>query len=164
VAPAGAADRDSEIAAVVAQHLGQPAREECAQVLEELAHAVLALEVFDDRPVAPGETSAVGDVQVQCRHTPGHTPGSQCFHVRNRLVAGDTLFIQGCGRCDLPGGDPAALFHSLTRTLNALDDATVLYPGHNYAPTPTSTLADEKQHNPFLRLQTIEQFRGLIGL
>lgn len=116
------------------------------------------------KPIDSGEVIHVGQVPVTLIHTPGHTPGSQCLLVDGRLLSGDTLFIRACGRCDLPGGDPAALFHSLTHTLKALDDTTVLYPGHNYAPTPTSTLEDEKQRNPFLRIQTVEQFRGLIGL
>ena len=62
-------------------------------------------------------------------HTPGHTPGSQCFFVDGRLVSGDTLFLDGCGRTDLPGGDPEALYESLTQKLAVVPDDTVLYPG-----------------------------------
>lgn len=116
------------------------------------------------KSVRSGEVVRVGTVPVTLLHTPGHTPGSQCLLVDDRLVSGDTLFIRGCGRCDLPGGDPRALFESLTGTLKKLDDHTVLYPGHNYAPMPTSTLGEEKRENPFLRLETLEQFRGLVGL
>lgn len=115
------------------------------------------------RPMAPGETIAVGDVAVQCLHTPGHTPGSQCFHVRNRLVAGDTLFIQGCGRCDLPGGDPEAMYRSLTGVLGRLSDDTTLYPGHNYADAPTSTLSRERRDNPYLRATSLGEFLRLMG-
>ena len=66
-------------------------------------------------------------------HTPGHTPGSQCFVVDGRLVAGDTLFLEGCGRTDLPGSDPDAMYESLTQRLATLPDSTVLYPGHRYS-------------------------------
>ena len=116
------------------------------------------------KSVRSGEVVRVGTVPVTLLHTPGHTPGSQCLLVDDRLVSGDTLFIRGCGRCDLPGGDPRALFESLTGTLKKLDDRTVLYPGHNYADVPTSTLAEEKRANPFLRIETLQAFRGLIGM
>ena len=75
----------------------------------------------------------VGDVKITLVHTPGHTPGSQCFHVDGRLVSGDTLFLDGCGRTDLPGGDPEALYESLQK-LAAVPDDTILYPGHMYSP------------------------------
>lgn len=116
------------------------------------------------KPVSSGEVIRVGGVPVTLIHTPGHTPGSQCLLVDDRLLSGDTLFIRGCGRCDLPGGDPKALFESLSNTLKKLDDRTVLYPGHHYAPLPTSTLGDEKRENPFLQMETLEQFLGLVGL
>ena len=70
-------------------------------------------------------------------HTPGHTPGSQCFFVDGKLVSGDTLFLDGCGRTDLPGGDPEALYESLTRSSRVVPDDTVLYPGHLYSPEPS---------------------------
>ena len=71
----------------------------------------------------------VGEVPVTLVHTPGHTPGSQCFLVDGRLVAGDTLFLDGCGRTDLPGSDPEAMYESLTTRLAQVPDDTVLYPG-----------------------------------
>jgi len=115
------------------------------------------------KPVGHGEVIHVGTVPVTLLHTPGHTPGSQCLLVDNRLLSGDTLFIRGCGRCDLPGGDPTAMYHSLADKLKKLHDQTVLYPGHNYAQVPTSTLGDEKRDNPFLRVGTVEEFFGLMG-
>jgi hydroxyacylglutathione hydrolase len=114
-------------------------------------------------PVAPGDGLTVGDVDLTFLHTPGHTPGSQCFLVRGRLVAGDTLFIDACGRTDLPGGDPEALYRSLTGTLNRLDDRTVLYPGHNYAPVPSATLSEQKRSNPFLRCASLGAFLRMVG-
>lgn len=92
---------------------------------------------------------AVGDLRLHTLTTPGHTPGSVCFYIReeNALLTGDTLFAGGIGRSDLPGGDPRALTASLTRLLT-LPPETIIYPGHG----PTSTLAHEKHNNPWLRL------------
>lgn len=98
----------------------------------------------------PGDVVSLGDVSIELIHTPGHTPGSQCFLVRDRLVAGDTLFIDGCGRVDLPGGDADQMQQSL-RTLAKLPDEVILHPGHHYAHVPTSTLAQQRQTNPYVR-------------
>ena len=90
----------------------------------------------DLRRVDDGETAwSWEDLEIRFLHTPGHTPGSQCFLIGDRLVAGDTLFVQGCGRVDLPGGDPEAMYHTLTGKLAKLPPDTVLYPGHHYGPT-----------------------------
>jgi glyoxylase-like metal-dependent hydrolase (beta-lactamase superfamily II) len=113
-------------------------------------------------PTSSGEKVKVGEVEIECIHTPGHTPGSQCFHVQNKLVSGDTLFINACGRTDLPGGDPEKMYHSLTQRLMRLPDETVLYPGHNYSDRPTSTLKDEKTNNPFLLIPSLEHFLKLV--
>ncbi len=118
----------------------------------------------DLRKTEGGDTVSVGEVEVRFLHTPGHTPGSQCFLVRGRLVAGDTLFVQGCGRVDLPGGDAEALYYSLTGQLAKLPSETVLYPGHHYGPSPTSTIGDELKQNYYLRVQTLEDWRRLMGL
>ena len=115
------------------------------------------------QPLAGGETVLVGDVPVTLIHTPGHTPGSQCLLIDGHLLTGDTLFIRACGRWDLPGGDPSLLFESLVNTLKRLDESTVVYPGHNYAERPTSTIADEKQTNPFLQPATKQEFLRLTG-
>ena len=115
------------------------------------------------RPIDHGETVEVGRVPVQLIHTPGHTPGSQCLLVNGRLLSGDTLFVRACGRCDLPGGDPAKLYDSLHQTLKKLDDGTVVLPGHNYAPEPTSTIGDEKRDNPFMKIPTPQEFLRMVG-
>jgi len=111
--------------------------------------------------VGGGEIVKVGQVPVTLVHTPGHTPGSQCVHVHDRLLTGDTLFIRACGRTDLPGGDPAELYRSLA-TLKKMDDHTYVLPGHNYADQPTSTLAQEKRENPFLQFQALEEFLRMV--
>ncbi len=111
----------------------------------------------DIEKVDSGYKLSVGDLEITFLHTPGHTPGSQCFLAESRLVSGDTLFINACGRCDLPGGDPAQMYESLVR-LAKLDDRTILLPGHNYAQRPTSTLADEKKNNPYYQASSLKDF------
>jgi hydroxyacylglutathione hydrolase len=104
-----------------------------------------------------------GDVQITLLHTPGHTPGSQCFLVQNRLVSGDTLFIGACGRVDLPNSSPQDMYDSLTNKLMRLADHTVLYPGHNYARKPTSTIGEERQQNPYVQFVSLPDFLRAMG-
>lgn len=114
--------------------------------------------------VESGDTTTVGNITITFLHTPGHTPGSQCFLVEHRLVAGDTLFINSCGRVDLPGSNPEDMYYSLQR-LAQLPDETVLYPGHNYADKPSATLAEQKRHNMYLRLslRNLSDFLAVMG-
>lgn len=113
--------------------------------------------------VESGDTTTLGDVEISFIHTPGHTPGSQCFLVQNTLVSGDTLFIGACGRCDLPGSSPEDMYASLTQKLMQLDERTLVFPGHNYAHKPYSTIGDEKRSNPYLQFQSLQDFlrRGM---
>jgi hydroxyacylglutathione hydrolase len=113
--------------------------------------------------VDSGDTTHVGGVEIIFLHTPGHTPGSQCFLVQDHLISGDTLFIGACGRCDLPGSNPEDMYASLTQKLAKLDDRTIVFPGHNYAARPYSTIGDEKRFNPYLQFQSLEEFlrRGM---
>ena len=123
------------------------------------------------KPVSGGETIPVGRIPLTLIHTPGHTEGSQCLMVDAStslgtggiLLTGDTLFIKACGRWDLPGGDPAKLYDSLNVKLKALDEATVVYPGHNYADRPVSTIGEEKRENPFLQPPSREAFLRAIS-
>jgi hydroxyacylglutathione hydrolase len=108
--------------------------------------------------VESGDTTRVGEVDITFLHTPGHTPGSQCFLVQHHLISGDTLFIGACGRCDLPGSNPEDMYYSLTQKLAKLDDRTVVFPGHNYAARPYSTIKDEKRFNPYLQFQSLQDF------
>jgi glyoxylase-like metal-dependent hydrolase (beta-lactamase superfamily II) len=101
----------------------------------------------------PGDTVKVGDIEICLVHTPGHTPGSQCFLVDNRLIAGDTLFLEGCGRTDLPGSNPDQMFESL-QTLAALPDQTVVYPGHRYSDPSSGKLAEVRQTNYVFKPKT----------
>ena len=110
-----------------------------------------------------GDTIDVGGVEIRLLHTPGHTPGSQCFLVENRIVSGDTLFIGSCGRVDLPGSDPEQMYYSLTQKLKALPDDTILFPGHNYSDTATSTIGEQKQSNPYLQFHSLNHFLSAMG-
>lgn len=109
-----------------------------------------------------GDVVRVGSIEIECVHTPGHTPGSQCFHVRGALVSGDTLFLDGCGRTDLPGSDPEAMFESLRR-LDALPDRTIIFPGHRYSPAPFEPLEDVRRHNFVLKPTDKEQWLTIFG-
>ncbi len=111
----------------------------------------------------PGDVVAVGELEVQLVHTPGHTPGSQCFLVEGRLVAGDTLFLNGCGRTDLPGADPEQMYESLQHRLARLPDDTVVYPGHLYSEDPSAALAQLKAWNPVLKPRSAEEWLALFG-
>ena len=110
----------------------------------------------DKLPLGPA-----GGLEVTLVHTPGHTPGSQCFLCEDSLVAGDTLFLSGCGRVDLPGGDSSQLFESLSGTLAKLPAETTLYPGHNYDDQPSATMAQVKRQNPYLRAASPAEWRRL---
>src|SRR5258705_7454578 len=113
--------------------------------------------------VEGGDTLAVGNVPLTFIHTPGHTPGSQCFLVDGKLVSGDTLFLDSCGRTDLPGGDPEALYESLTQKLAIVPDNTVLYPGHMYSPEPYAPLGEVRRTNYVYRPRTREQWMMMFG-
>jgi glyoxylase-like metal-dependent hydrolase (beta-lactamase superfamily II) len=110
-----------------------------------------------------GDTVMVGEVGIELVHTPGHTPGSQCFVVAGRLVSGDTLFLDGCGRTDLPGGDAEEMYESLTTRLARFGDDTLLYPGHLYSPEPSATLGDTRRNNYVFRMRSPEQWMAMFG-
>ncbi len=101
-------------------------------------------------------------MQVEFLHTPGHTPGSQCFRVKQTLVSGDTLFIDGCGRVDLPGSNSEDMYHSIQK-LASLPDDTILLPGHNYSAVPHATMGDTKQNNTYMRINDLETWKTMMG-
>ena len=109
-----------------------------------------------------GDKVSVGDVSITFVHTPGHTPGSQCFLVEQRLVAGDTLFLDGCGRTDLPGGNPGDLYTSL-QTLASLPAATIVCPGHQYSALPSANLGDVVLTNHVFRPSSQQQWLEWFG-
>jgi glyoxylase-like metal-dependent hydrolase (beta-lactamase superfamily II) len=109
-----------------------------------------------------GDIITVGAVTVELVHTPGHTPGSQCFLVDGRLVTGDTLFLDGCGRTDLPGSDPEAMYDSLHR-LAALPDGTVIFPGHHYSLPSSGTLGAVREQNYVFKPSSKQQWLTMFG-
>jgi len=115
----------------------------------------------DIAKVESGDTLKIGDIEIEFLHTPGHTPGSQCFRVKHTLVSGDTLFINGCGRVDLPGSDVDDMYHSLQK-LSALPDDTLLLPGHNYSHVPHATMAETRQQNVYMRINNLESWRMMM--
>lgn len=109
-----------------------------------------------------GDEILVGDLPITFVHTPGHTPGSQCFLAAGCLVSGDTLFLDGCGRTDLPGSDVEAMYESLT-LLASLPDETIVLPGHKYSESPAARLSDVKEFNYVFKPRTREQWLMMFG-
>jgi glyoxylase-like metal-dependent hydrolase (beta-lactamase superfamily II) len=114
-------------------------------------------------PHESGDTVAVGEVAVELVHTPGHTPGSQCFFVEGRLVSGDTLFLQGCGRTDLPGGDPEALYESLTQRLAKIPDDALVFPGHRYSDAPFAPMGETRRTNAVYRPRSAQEWLSMFA-
>ena len=109
-----------------------------------------------------GGTVMVGEIPIELIHTPGHTPGSQCFLVDGNLVSGDTLFLEGCGRTDLPGSDVTQMYDSL-QTLGRLPDETVVFPGHRYSFHSSSTIGITKEMNFVYKPSSREQWMTMFG-
>lgn len=110
-----------------------------------------------------GDVVSVGAIDIELIHTPGHTPGSQCFFVDGRLVAGDTLFLEGCGRMDLPGSNPADMYESLTQKLSRVPDDAVLYPGHRYSVESSATMGITRERNVVFRPESKEQWLAVFA-
>ena len=108
---------------------------------------------------SPGDVLKIGEhLEITMVHTPGHTPGSTSYRIRDAIVTGDTMFVQGCGRCDFVGGDPAVMFRTLKALTESLPKSTRMYPGHNYGPVTVSTLDEELKENPYLQHATVRDF------
>ncbi|MBI4353203.1 MAG: MBL fold metallo-hydrolase [Candidatus Omnitrophica bacterium] len=134
---------------------------DCPVYVNKKDAAYLDFKSSNVRPTESGQKIQIGGVEVELLHTPGHTPGSQCFYVNGRLVSGDTLFINACGRCDFPGGSAEEMYETLTKKLMRLPDSTVLYPGHNYADKPFATMGEQKKTNPYLLCGSLSHFLSL---
>jgi hydroxyacylglutathione hydrolase len=105
-----------------------------------------------------GDIIALGQTSIQVLHTPGHTPGSACYLLNDHLITGDTLFVFGCGRCDLRGGDPEAMYRTLKDIATNLPGETVIHPGHNYADQPVSSVEEQREGNPFMHFESLSEF------
>ncbi len=122
-----------------------------------------ASELKHDLTVTDGDKITFGDSELSIIHTPGHSKDGICLVGDGKIFSGDTLFVGNCGRVDLPGGSSKELYRSLFEIISNLDDNLVLYPGHNYGPTPTSTLGKEKATNFVMQKRTEQEFTAIIG-
>jgi hydroxyacylglutathione hydrolase len=115
-------------------------------------------------PVDDGETIKLGKIQIRVLHTPGHSKDSICLVANGELVfTGDTLFVGNCGRTDLPGSDPAEMYHSLLDKVATLDESLIVYPGHDYGPNPTSTIDAQKKTNYVLQPRSKKDFLAFMA-
>jgi len=114
--------------------------------------------VNQDISIIDGDIIRLGAITIKVMHTPGHTPDSICLLLDRKLLTGDTLFVGECGRTDLPGGSAEDMYTSLLQKIAKLDDNIEVYPGHDYGPSPNSTIAKEKQTNYTLQNRTLRQF------
>ena len=117
-----------------------------------------------DIAVSDGDTIEIGSIRLRVLHTPGHSKDSMCLLLDDHLIfTGDTLFVGNCGRVDLPGSDAKEMYYSLFGKLAKLDEKLILYPGHNYGSTSTSTIGHEKKTNYVLQPKSKEEFLEFIG-
>jgi glyoxylase-like metal-dependent hydrolase (beta-lactamase superfamily II) len=132
---------------------------------EEVAWVTRVTGVGEDSLVAhdAGDVVAVGGFDVALIHTPGHTPGSQCLLVNGRLISGDTLFLDGCGRTDLPGSDPLEMYRTLTQRLSNVSDDTLLFPGHLYSAEPSAPMSDVRRQNRALVPASADQWLAMFA-
>ena len=105
-----------------------------------------------------GDELELGTTMIKILHTPGHTPGSACYQLGNEIITGDTLFVFGCGRCDLHGGSPEDMFVTLKNMKRRLPQDMLIHPGHNYSVKPTSTFGEQVDGNPFMHYEDSESF------
>ncbi len=120
--------------------------------------------ITHDVDVSDGDKIKFGNSELTVIHTPGHSKDSMCLVGDGKIFSGDTLFVGTCGRVDLPGGDARELYHSLVNILRKMDDNLVMYPGHNYGSTPTSTLGTQKKMNFVMQPRTEAEFLELMGI
>ncbi len=122
-----------------------------------------ASELKKDITVKDGDIIEFGNSKLKVLHTPGHSKDSICLIGDGKIFSGDTLFVGNCGRVDLPGGSAKELYHSLFDILHSLDDNLVMYSGHNYGHSETSTLGQEKITNMVMQKRTEQQFVEMMG-
>jgi glyoxylase-like metal-dependent hydrolase (beta-lactamase superfamily II) len=140
-----------------------------ALALKDKVGSKIAAPAFDRLPCADvgieeGTLFKVGSIELQPLHTPGHTAGHFAYLLGDRLLSGDALLIEGCGRTDFQNGDADALYASVTEKLFSLPDDTLVYPAHDYEGRRVSCIAQEKKRNPRLGQQrTLEQFRHIMA-
>jgi glyoxylase-like metal-dependent hydrolase (beta-lactamase superfamily II) len=122
-----------------------------------------ASELQNDITVKDGDVINFGNSELRVLHTPGHSKDSICLIGDGKIFSGDTLFVGNCGRIDLPGGSAKELYHSLFDVLYHLDETLILYPGHNYGTSATSTIGKEKTTNLVMQKRTEGEFLDMMG-
>jgi len=122
-----------------------------------------ASQLKNDLTVSDGDSIKFGCSELAVYHTPGHSRDSICLVGDGKIFSGDTLFVGTCGRIDLPGGSARELYHSLSDVIANLSDDLVLYPGHDYGSSPTSTIGKEKQTNPVMQKMSENEFVERMG-
>ena len=120
-------------------------------------------ELAHDRDLRDGDVIEFGSSSVKVLHTPGHSTDSICLLGGGKLVTGDLLFVDGCGRVDFPGGDARVMYKTLFDVIAKLDGEIEILPGHDYGDTPTSTLAQERRSSPYLQAKSEDEFVAMIG-
>lgn len=134
----------------------------CKTLIGQQANVDCVSETFVE-----GDTITVGQVKLEVIHTPGHTGDSYSFYTvveeQPMLFTGDTLLIRGTGRTDFPGGDAKLQYHSIFEKLLNYPGNTLVYPGHDYKGWTVSTLAEEKQYNPRLQVQSVQEYESIMG-
>ena len=113
--------------------------------------------------VSDGDSIKFGCSELVVYHTPGHSKDSICLVGDGKIFSGDTLFVGNCGRIDLPGGSAKELYHSLFDVIANLNDELVLYPGHDYGLSATTTIRKEKQMNPIMQKMSEAEFVERMG-
>ena len=117
------------------------------------------------KEIEDDESLNFGNLKIKSLHTPGHSPGSQCFLIENNLFSGDTLFIDGCGNCKKTGANAQQLYNSLYHRLSILPDETMIYPGHDYSSKPADSLGNQRKTNPYFQCESATEFIALrLGL
>ena len=121
---------------------------------------IIDMGVSDVKTIDEGDIIKIGKVEVKVLYTPGHSPTNVCFFVDNKLITGDTLFVEGCGRVDLPGSDIKKQWNSLVR-IKEMDENIEIYPGHDYGSIKHSTIKHEKENNKFMKCGSFEEFSAI---
>ncbi|HTE51222.1 MAG TPA: MBL fold metallo-hydrolase [Kofleriaceae bacterium] len=133
------------------------ARTGCATIMGEQAQVACASRVVSD-----GDRISIGGLELLARYTPGHTDDSYCYVMSDRVFTGDTLLIRGTGRTDFQNGDPRAAYRSLFDVLLRLPDQTVVYPAHDYRGWTSSTIGEERAHNPRLQVGSADEYAAVM--
>ena len=128
-------------------------RTNCARIMGEKSKS----EVVDIK-LKDNENINIENIELKAIYTPGHTDCSYSFLMNDRVFTGDTLLINGTGRTDFQSGNSYDAYHSLFNKLLKLPEKTIVYPAHDYNGKKFSTIGDEKNKNPRLQVDNVDQY------